>query len=68
MKEVYYKGKPYAYKTSDVNGKRQYQLFEEGVLKHSVEEGELDIRSVVSHILDAYYRTIKPATRSAVLG
>lgn len=67
MKEVYYKGKPYAYKIIDLKGKRQYQLYENGSLVHSVEESELDIRSVVSLILDSYYRNVKPQVRSIVL-
>lgn len=56
MKEVYYKGQPYQYKIVDLGGKRQFQLYENGILKHSVEQGELDIRSIVSFILDSYYR------------
>jgi hypothetical protein len=61
MKEVYYKGQPYQYKIIDLGGKRQFQLYENGTLKHSVEQGELDIRSIVSFILDSYYRS-KPTT------
>jgi hypothetical protein len=67
MNEVYYKGKAYAYKTIDLKGKRQYQLYENGILVHSVEENELDIKSVVSMILDSYYRNIGPAVKSKVL-
>lgn len=67
MKEVYYKGKPYQYKVIDLKGKRQFQLFEDGVLKHSVDENELDVKSIVSLILDAYYRNIKPAAKSTVI-
>lgn len=67
MKEVYYKGKPYAYKVIELKGNRQYQLFENGVLKYSVEENELDIKSVVSLILDSYYKNVKPAVKSTVL-
>lgn len=67
MKEVYYKGKPYAYKVIELKGNRQYQLFENGDLKHSVDENELDIKSVVSLILDSYYKNIKPAVKSTVL-
>ena len=67
MREVYYKGKPYQYKLIDLNGKRQFQLYEGDVLKHSVEENELDIRSIVSLILDSYYKNVKPAVRSSVL-
>jgi hypothetical protein len=67
MKEVYYKGKAYAYKAIDLKGKRHYQLFENGALVHSVEENELDIKSVVSMILDSYYRNIRPAAKSTIL-
>ena len=67
MKEVYYKGKPFEYKVTSTNGKRHFQLFENGVLKHSVEENELDVKSIVSMILDSYYRNVRNAPKSAVL-
>lgn len=57
MKEVYYKGNPYQYKVIELGGKRHFHLYENGVLKHSVEQGELDIRSIVSFILDSYYQS-----------
>lgn len=60
MKEVYYKGKPYQYKIIEAGGKRQFQLYEDGTLKYSVEQSDLDIRSIVSFILDSYYRS-RPA-------
>lgn len=56
MKEVYYKGQPYQYKVVDSGGKRHFDLYENGMLKLSVEQGELDIRSIVSFILDSYYQ------------
>ena len=56
MKEVYYKGQPYQYNVVEVAGKRKFQLFDNSILKYTVEQGELDIRSIVSFILDAYYR------------
>jgi hypothetical protein len=56
MKEVYYKGLPYQFEVLDVSGKRQFQLYKDGVLVHSVEQSELDIKSIVSLILDSYYR------------
>lgn len=59
MNEVYYKGQPYQYKISEMGGKRHFQLYENGNLKHSVEQGELDIRSIVSFILDSYYRNTR---------
>ena len=60
MKEVYYKGQPYQYKIIEAGGKRNFQLFENGVLRHSVDQGELDIRSIVSFILDSYYKNAAP--------
>ena len=60
MKEVYYKGQPYQYKIIDADGKRNFQLYENGLLKHSVDQGELDIRSIVSFILDSYYKNAAP--------
>lgn len=67
MKEVYYKGLPYQYKIMDVGGKRHFQLYSEGVLKHSVEQGELDIRSIVSFILDSYYRNTSVEINSTAI-
>ncbi len=69
MKEVYYKGRPYDFKVVELNGKRHFDLYENGVKRHTVEENELDIKSVVSLILDSYYRNINPvAAKSTVLG
>ena len=67
MKEVYYKGQPYQYKIVELGGKRQFQLYENGSLKHSVEQGELDIRSIVSFILDSYYRTAPSNIKGSVV-
>ncbi|MGC1240457.1 MAG: hypothetical protein WA874_02665 [Chryseosolibacter sp.] len=67
MKEVYYKGQPYQYKVVDFAGKRQFQLYEDGILKHSVEQGDLDIRSIVSFILDSYYRNPPSKINNGVL-
>lgn len=56
MKEVYYKGLPYEYKVIEGMGRRQFQLFKDGALAHTVEQCELDIKSIVSLILDSYYK------------
>ena len=64
MKEVYYKGQPYQYKIIDTDGKRYFQLYESGILKHSVDQGELDIRSIVSFILDSYYTNTPAKVRN----
>jgi len=56
MKKVYYKGQPYEFKTTgNTVGKRHFQLYKNNVLMHTVQEQELDKKSVVSIILDAYY-------------
>lgn len=68
MKEVYYKGKPYQYQVIRVNGKKLFHLFEDNVLKHQVEESELDVRTIVTFILDAYYKNIKTESTSAAVG
>jgi hypothetical protein len=65
MKEIYYKGMPYEFQVAEVKGKRQFQLFKEGVLMHSVEQCELDIKSIVSLILDAYYRNSQKHMRAS---
>jgi len=67
MKEVYYKGQPYQYKIVELGGKRHFQLYEDGSVKYSVEQGELDIRSIVSFILDSYYRTAPSNIKGSVL-
>jgi len=67
MKEVYYKGLPYQYKVIEVAGKRHFQLYEGGILKHAVEQGDLDIRSIVTFILDSYYRNSSSKVKSKVL-
>jgi hypothetical protein len=67
MKEVYYKGQPYQYKIIELGGKRHFQLYENGILKHSVEQGDLDIRSIVSFILDSYYQNSPANINSSVL-
>jgi hypothetical protein len=67
MKEVYYKGLPYQYKVVESGGKRHFHLYENGLLKHSVEQGELDIRSIVSFILDSYYQNTPRKINNTVL-
>lgn len=57
MRQVFYKGEAYDFETRELNGKRQYLLFQNGSLKHTVEQGELDIKSIVTLILDSYRKT-----------
>lgn len=67
MNEVYYKGRPYQYKIIETDKKRHFQLYENGILRHSVEQGELDIRSVVSFILDSYYQNVPVKLKDNIL-
>ena len=61
MKKVYYKGVPYEYKAVDIGEKRQYSLYQNGLLMHFVEEHELDKKSMVSMVLESYYNSIRSA-------
>jgi hypothetical protein len=67
MKEVYYKGQPYQYQIIELGGKRHFQLYKNGVMEHLVEQSDLDIKSIVSLILDAYYKNTQPKVQSQVL-
>jgi len=59
MKKVYFRGQAYDYRTSgEIVGKRQFALYKGGVLTHFVEEEDLDKKSIVSMVLDAYYASI----------
>jgi hypothetical protein len=60
MRKVYYKGQPYNFKTLGMStGRRRFSLYnKEGLLQYFVEEEELDRRSLVNTILNAYYRSI----------
>lgn len=59
MKTVYYKGKPYSCLVTEILGKRKYSLYQNDILAHFVDEDELDKKSIVSIILDSYYRQLK---------
>jgi len=67
MKQLYYKGEGYDFEVREINGKRQYFLSKDGILKHTVEQSELDIKSIVSLILDSYYRNARPTVQSSQL-
>lgn len=59
MNKVYYKGQPYDFKVTRLtSGQRHYSLYKNGLLTHSVMEDDLDKRTIVSFILDAYYKSI----------
>ena len=55
MKKLYYRGQPYDFEVSELMGKRFFVLYKNGEVVQYVKEDELDIRSRVSMILDAYY-------------
>ena len=67
MKEVYYKGQPYQYKVVESGGKRYFHLYEKDILRHSVDQGDLDIRSIVTFILDSYYQNAPAKFNSGVM-
>ena len=67
MNKLYYRGNAYDFTFSEVNANRCYTLFLDGKRMHEVSEEELDIRSRVSLILDAYYTSLKqPRKRNAL--
>lgn len=53
---VYYKGLPYQYKVAEVGGKKMFSLYKRGILQHFVDEQELDKKTIVSRVLDEYFR------------
>jgi len=55
MNQVYYRGNAYNYEKIELNGTCVFALFRDGQLVQYAQEEELDIRSRVSLILDAYY-------------
>jgi hypothetical protein len=60
MKKVYYKGKPYRAKVLRATaGERQFSLYnQDGLLMHFVAESQLDKKSILGNIFQAYYRSI----------
>ena len=68
MNKLYYRGKAYDFRQTTQSDGRVFPLLSEGQPVYNVREEELDIRSQVSLILDAYYTTVRPSASSAVLG
>jgi hypothetical protein len=64
MEKVYYRGQPYSFEVIELMGERLFVLYKEGQLSHYVREDELDIRSRVSMILDAYYSEASYSARN----
>ena len=67
MNKLYYRGNAYDFTSSEVNAKRSYTLFQDGKPVYQISEDELDIRSRVSLILDAYYTSLKQPRNRNVL-
>jgi hypothetical protein len=67
MKKLYYRGQPYDFELSELMGKRFFVLYKNGEVVQYVKEDELDIRSRVSMILDAYYNVPQSSVQSNVL-
>ena len=58
MKKVYYKGHPYEFQVRNTKGERLFALYQDGALIREVAQSDLDIKSVVSLILEEYYHEI----------
>lgn len=67
MKTLYYRGQPYDFEVAELMGKRFFVLYKNGEVVQYVKEDELDIRSRVSMILDAYYNVPESNIQSNVL-
>lgn len=67
MKKLYYRGQPYDFEISELLGKRYFVLYKNGEVVQYVKEDELDIRSRVSMILDAYYTMPQSSVQNNVL-
>jgi hypothetical protein len=67
MKKLYYRGQPYDFEMTELMGKRFFVLYKNGEVVQYVKEDELDIRSRVSMILDAYYSVPQSSVQSNIL-
>ena len=67
MKKLYYRGQPYQFEISEVLGKRYFVLYKNGEVVEYVKEDELDIRSRVSMILDAYYNVPQHSVQTSIM-
>jgi hypothetical protein len=67
MKKLYYRGQPYDFEVAELMGKRFFVLYKNGEVVQYVKEDELDIRSRVSMILDAYYSVPQSSIETNVL-
>jgi hypothetical protein len=59
MSKVYYQGKPFPFKIVGMYpGERWYMLYENGVLRHFVEERKVEKRNILKSIFDFYYKGV----------
>jgi hypothetical protein len=58
MKKVYFKGHPYEFQVRNTQGGRVFALYQDGSFVREVAQSDLDIKSVVSLILEEYYQEI----------
>jgi hypothetical protein len=58
MKKVYFKGHPYEFQVRNTQGERLFALYQDGSFVREVAQSDLDIKSVVSLILEEYYQEI----------
>jgi hypothetical protein len=67
MNKLYFRGIAYDFEVTESNNERAFALYKDGELFRIVNEEELDIRSRVSLILDAYYSTVQSTTQNELL-
>lgn len=58
MEKVYYKGHPYEFTVRKNNSHRVFTLYKDNTVVNEVAEHDLDIKSVVSLILEDYYHEL----------
>ena len=58
MEKVYYKGQPYEFTVRKNNSYRVFSLYKDNTIITEVAEHDLDIKSVVSLILEDYYNEL----------
>ena len=67
MNKLYFRGIAYDFEVIESNNERAFALLKDGVQFRVVTEEELDIRSRVSLILDAYYSTAQSSTQHELM-
>lgn len=66
MKKLYYRGHAYDFEIAELMGNRFFVLYKDNEVVQYVKEDELDIRSRVSMILDAYYKAPQSSLKQNV--